>query len=247
MGWIYKLLFPNGKGYVGKTTAKRLSKRLRAHKNAALRNRRDGCRLLWAAIRKYGWRNVTKVVLKRKVPKERLNEEEVALIAEHNTLAPNGYNLTPGGDGNPMTDGVEARAQLSKTCSTPENKAAVSERTKKLHSDPAWKAAWLKKHTEAHRKPAVRAKMVKINKDAWAKPGARKARGDAIKAALNTDANLATRAEQHAKLIATKAKQREELLSKLPPAERLKHERYLERKRVARQKRVAARRAPGSQ
>ena len=44
-----------------------------------------------------------------------------------------------------------------------------------------------------------------------------------------------------------KASEQTTPLSKLPPAERLKHERFLERKRVARQKRAAARRAPGSQ
>lgn len=51
------------------------------------------------AIRKYGWDNfkVEKIIVN--VPEEDLNNLERAYIAVENTKAPNGYNLTDGGEG----------------------------------------------------------------------------------------------------------------------------------------------------
>lgn len=69
-------------------------------------------------------------------------------------------------------------------------------------------------------------------------------RGEAIRAALKAKA---TREEQNCKMKATKAKQREGMLSKLDPDEREKHERYLARKRAERERRkTKAGSAPGS-
>jgi hypothetical protein len=65
-------------------------------------NRKSHCRLIKAAINKYGWERMVVEKLATGIPREALNELEVKLIAEHNTLHPNGYNQTPGGDINPM-------------------------------------------------------------------------------------------------------------------------------------------------
>lgn len=235
------LRFPNGKCYVGQTRRKRLSDRIRAHKNRC--NDRDKkCHALYAAIRLYGWNAVEVIVLHRSVPNDTLDSLEQLEIQNRATLSPGGYNLTPGGDVNPMIAGVSAREKLSVTCSTPEHKLATSKRIKELHADPTWRGCWLEAHKEAHQRPETRAKIVSNNKIAWSKPGEKARRGEAIRTALNTSEQLALRVERHAKMKATKERQREEMLSKLPPEERAKKEKYLARKRAARQKRV-----PGSQ
>ena len=84
----------NGKNYVGKTKQK-LEKRITQHKYDS-RKGRPG---LGAAIRKYGWENFSVEVLET-CPVEMLNEREMFWIRELNSKAPNGYNLTDGGDGN---------------------------------------------------------------------------------------------------------------------------------------------------
>ena len=107
LGVIYKITcLINGKIYVGKTKQK-LEKRMYQHKYDA----QNGSIGLGAAIAKYGWENFTAEVIEE-CPVELLNEREIFWIDELNSKAPNGYNLTDGGEGlvNP-TD--ETRAKMS--------------------------------------------------------------------------------------------------------------------------------------
>jgi len=92
---IYKLTSPSGKAYVGQTTWP--TQRWSRHRN----DRVSGCRALSAAISKYGWKAFKKEIL-LECKEEELNAHEVRLIRKHNTLAPAGYNLTKGGDLNPI-------------------------------------------------------------------------------------------------------------------------------------------------
>lgn len=247
MGWIYLLRFPNGKCYVGQTVRKNLADRLRAHKNRA-KSSKNNCRACAAAIRKYGWENVKhEVLMQGPLPNAELDAWERIAIFEQDTMSPNGYNLTPGGDVNPMRS-KRVRKRLSKTCSTSEHKASTSKRIKSLHADPEWKQSWLESHLEAHQRPETIAKIVANNHQAWAKPGAREARGDAIRAALNTEEQIALRAERAEKSKATKAKNFQEKLAKLPPEERAAKEAMLERKRRERKARELRKaNLPGSQ
>ena len=91
MGIIYKLTSPSGKSYVGLTT-QQIEKRMWKHK----RGRR--CRLLSRAIEKYGFDTFKLEVLDENVPNRELGELERTRIEEHGTLAPNGYNLSTGGE-----------------------------------------------------------------------------------------------------------------------------------------------------
>jgi group I intron endonuclease len=77
--------------YIGKTI--NFKNRMRCHKYA-----KDNY-YIHSAIRKYGWDNfkVEKIIVN--VPEEDLNNLERAYIAVENTKAPNGYNLTDGGEG----------------------------------------------------------------------------------------------------------------------------------------------------
>lgn len=141
MGWLYRLVFPNGKSYVGQTTRDKVTDRWRGHKFASL-HRRSNSRLLYAAIRKYGWDSVEKVVLAQVLDHDLLDEGEKLFVQHYNAFAPGGYNLTRGGDRNPMSE-ASVRQKMSDTCSTIAHKERVSKRIKELHANPVWKKAWL--------------------------------------------------------------------------------------------------------
>lgn len=87
----------NGKRYVGKTS-KTMSERREEHEKSA-GNGGVVCKCFHAALRKYGsdafeWR-----VLMREDDPDELNDAERVCIRAYRTKAPNGYNLTDGGDG----------------------------------------------------------------------------------------------------------------------------------------------------
>lgn len=57
----------------------------------------SGCVAFRNAIQKYGWDNFTHEILVDSLTLEEANKIEEMLIAEHNTLAPVGYNIRSGG------------------------------------------------------------------------------------------------------------------------------------------------------
>jgi group I intron endonuclease len=242
MGWIYRLLFPSGKSYVGQTIRKNVNDRWRAHKNRARANA-GACRALNAAIQKYGWGSVRKEVLE-KASNDVLNAKEREWIAKLDTFK-NGYNLTEGGDENPMRH-EETRMQLKRTLATPEARARKSEVSKAYHADAANHADWLEKHTAAHRTPEIRAKLSANNRVAWAKEGAREKRGNAIRDALNTPEMKSTKQERNAKMSATKTANYEAFLATLPPEEAASRRKASEKaKRNRAKKKAQLQGAPG--
>lgn len=85
----------NGKQYVGKTI-RRVQTRYWEHTHRDI-NKKD---LLHQALCKYGIENFTIEILEKNIfTLEELNLKECIWIKQKNTLAPNGYNLTEGGDG----------------------------------------------------------------------------------------------------------------------------------------------------
>jgi hypothetical protein len=86
VGLVYKILFPNGKVYIGQTK-RSLHTRMREH-------RRDdsGCVKLKNALRKYKPEEVYASVLKRDIPIKYLNFWENHFILEHDSIK-NGYNI----------------------------------------------------------------------------------------------------------------------------------------------------------
>lgn len=105
-GVVYKITcLITGKPYVGQTRQK-LNRRIAGHKSS--RRGRPG---IDVAIRKYGWENFTVEVIET-CPVEKLNEREIFWIRELNSKAPNGYNLTDGGDGG-LNPSEETRAKIS--------------------------------------------------------------------------------------------------------------------------------------
>lgn len=141
----YKLTAPNGKSYHGITTQS-INRRMTGHRTWAKKGSKYP---LHAAIRKYGFDAFKLEVLSESKDRDELHRLEVAAIARDDTFAPNGYNLTVGGDG---TSGhvVSDQHRLAigarmKGCWLDVEFAEMkrresSERAKRLNADPEHKA-----------------------------------------------------------------------------------------------------------
>jgi hypothetical protein len=106
MGDIYLLESPSEKKYIGQTVKHFNSgkksgylARWKAHISEAKRNI-NYSRLLDNAIRKYGSNNFKISLICECNTFEELNEKEKYYITFYNSLSPNGYNLTTGGNVN---------------------------------------------------------------------------------------------------------------------------------------------------
>ena len=138
----------NGKKYIGQTTRLDLAERFREHCGNSTTS---VCPKLRNAIKKYGkdcfiieplWTSET-------CHQHELDDKEMKMIEEHNTLNPNGYNLTRGGMGGRHSDetkilisekskqawnlnGEQYRRERRERGSTEESKQKVSETLKEL-------------------------------------------------------------------------------------------------------------------
>ncbi len=103
--YLYKLTNrKTGLAYIGATTRKRLEDRLALHRHRAELGERQS--LLHVAIREDGWEQFDVLILAQPDNRVDLLAMERAAIAAANTMTPNGYNMTAGGDGQwgrPMT------------------------------------------------------------------------------------------------------------------------------------------------
>ncbi len=90
MGTIYILKNKtNGKCYVGQTT-KLFKERFRQHQISNS--------VVGKALRKYGSKNFEKIILEN-ILDDNLNFAEIEYIKKYNSISPNGYNITYGGNG----------------------------------------------------------------------------------------------------------------------------------------------------
>lgn len=145
MGCLYKLTSPSGKSYIG-ITSKTFDERWSKHVEHSLGKRDNGA--LYGAMRKYGIDSFTKEVLSYSDDWSELCRMEITAIAQHSTLAPNGYNISSGGDG---VQGVRDEA----------TKMKISVAQKKRFQNPEQRAL-LREYGERARKiMAVRPKVVK--------------------------------------------------------------------------------------
>ena len=111
MGSIYKITNAvNGKSYIGQTIRDAEKTRIHQHLNGNSR----GSRLVKRAIKKYGKDAFTYEILYDGILPEFLDTLEIEAIAEFNTLAPNGYNLTTGGGGGSRSEETRRRISESK-------------------------------------------------------------------------------------------------------------------------------------
>lgn len=121
-GYIYKIVFPNGKHYIGLTTTS-LEQRKQEHNRHA---KRCDTRYLYNALRKYNMVDTFELIeIDTADTPAGLCEKEIDYIQKYNSFYKNGfgYNMTYGGDG---TNGYVF---------TEENKQKISEAGKKYHKE----------------------------------------------------------------------------------------------------------------
>ncbi len=95
MGFIYKITNTiNGKCYIGETTEKNPLRRWENHKYAIKTGR--GCPALRNAFKAHGEENFTFEIV-RECKDEHIIAIEEYYIEQYDSLVPNGYNLSPGG------------------------------------------------------------------------------------------------------------------------------------------------------
>lgn len=94
---VYKAELPNGKMYIGCTSADKLAHRIRGHKHKALKT--DIQLPFYRAIRKYGWNSIKWDVIFETDSHQELLQKEIELIKRFDCKVPNGYNVTDGGEG----------------------------------------------------------------------------------------------------------------------------------------------------
>lgn len=141
MGFIYKIVSPTNKTYVGETYD--LRKRINCHKCAS---KKGTSIILYNSIKKYGW-GTHKLEIIEEVADELLDEREIFWIKELRTYCyenKNGMNMTKGGGGQRSTwmHKTEQRKKQSERFSTTGNpfyNRKHSKETKKLLSDKAKK------------------------------------------------------------------------------------------------------------
>ena len=141
VGSIYKIVFPNGKHYIG-LTSRSLEHRQKEHRYCV---KSGDTKLVYNALRKYDMVDTFELVeIDTADTLEELCEKEIGYIQEYNSyyMDGNGYNMTYGGEG------------CNGYIHTQEDKQRQSERQKK--------------HFEEN--PEENEKMKKISQDFWNKP-----------------------------------------------------------------------------
>jgi group I intron endonuclease len=87
----------NGKQYVGQTI--NIEDRYKQHRKDAKNKDKRPNSIFYKAIRKYGFDSFDFKVLETDIDISKIHEREKFWIKELNTMKPNGYNLTEGGEG----------------------------------------------------------------------------------------------------------------------------------------------------
>ena len=200
--WVYIHTCPNGKKYVGITTASKPERRWREGKGYWYNKH------FYSTILKYGWDNITHEVFEVE-SEEEMYRKEVELISFYHSNDPEyGYNNSTGGEHSSLgcKHSEETRRKISeagkrvqkKVHSDPEYRRKMSEVQKKVHSDPEY----LRKQSEAQKKvhsdpeykkkmseavkkslsdPEVRRKMSEVQKKVHSDPEYRKKMSETMK------------------------------------------------------------------
>lgn len=197
-GVVYRITNTfNDKIYIGQTT-RTVEQRFKEHM--------DSPYLIGIAMRALGVENFTIEVIEECETQEQLNEREIAKIAEYGCMAPNGYNLTEGGEGgSPCEETVEkirasinayyeehpeARDRISAEqkarFSDPEEVAKQAERVRKAFENPDVVARHSASQKKRFEDPAERDKVAVGVSNYFSQPGAREAQSVRISAYFDT-------------------------------------------------------------
>lgn len=148
MGYIYKIInIKNQKIYIGQTIKKRPTDRFSQHKYLALHPQQEkNISYLHRAMKSDGIDNFKFEIIEQ-VDNLLLNEREKYWIKQYNSLAPNGYNLTVGGQGTLGFSRPQSQEERNKKGNSvkkyyqnyPQAREKVSQRTKELWKDPEYR------------------------------------------------------------------------------------------------------------
>lgn len=177
LGYVYVITNKvNGKKYVGQTVVS-IERRWIQHLSAA---RKGSPYALHGAIRKYGDHSFSVRCCEEVLGAfQEILDAEIKHIQQQGSLYPQGYNLTPGGEGidwsNPdlrerhqkaikISSSKESwkKAQkigASKRTSDPQWQALTLENLQRMHSDPAWQKANRESLQTRHANPAFKARL----------------------------------------------------------------------------------------
>jgi len=141
MAYIYRIINKiSKKCYIGETKCKDVTRRWNQHKQTIEINK--GCPALRDAVKKYGIDNFEFSVLIICFDDERF-KHEIEYIKKYNSVVPNGYNLTNGGEGGgfqgkthteEVKNGIKNKLK-QKYIDNPELKKQLSERNKIIMSN----------------------------------------------------------------------------------------------------------------
>lgn len=161
MGYIYKITNKlNNKVYIGQTRSARPTDRYAKHKYIASHLEKEKyVSLIHRAMNKYGLDNFTFEIIEE-VENNLLNKKEMEYIQIYNSLVPNGYNLTKGGEGTlgfsrPQSEEEKNRRRESNKnfyILHPEKKEELRERTKKLWEDEEYRHKVTESNIKFHQK-----------------------------------------------------------------------------------------------
>ena len=125
MGCIYLIRNTvNGKCYIGQTIRDAEKTRIRDHLAGY------GSRLVNLAVAKYGKEAFTVDFLHDGIIPDFLDMLEIEAIAKFDTLAPNGYNLTTGGEGGRLSEETRSKMSQAKKNPSAETRRKLSEARK---------------------------------------------------------------------------------------------------------------------
>ena len=148
MGYIYKIInIKSQKIYIGQTTKQRPTDRFSQHKYLAFHPQQEkSISYLHRAMKSDGIDNFKFEIIEQ-VNNLLLDEREKYWIKQHNSLIPNGYNLTIGGQGTPGFSRPQSQEEKNKKGNSikkyyqnhPQAREKVSQRTKELWKDPEYR------------------------------------------------------------------------------------------------------------
>ncbi len=157
----------NGRQYVGQTTVS-VETRWRRHIKSAYENRRRGCRILWAAIRKHGADAfaIEPIALAPGSSQEDLDQAERETIQRLHTLAPNGYNLREGGEGGTLHPETRRLLSLALTgkVRTAEMRAAIGAASRRSKQNPAVRKKMSDKARRRFESPVAREQAARLQR-----------------------------------------------------------------------------------
>ena len=175
---VYKISCSvNGKIYVG-YTGKTAEERFNAHLlNARWRKRTA----LYDAIRTYGNDSFSVELLVECETHAQACSEEIKFIAELNSMLPNGYNMTSGGDGVPVPIEVHKEAGRRKLGVVTEKQRAYFNSRRGVKHSPEHIAKVAAKHLGSKRSEETRRRMSEAQKGRMNSEEARQKMSKAMK------------------------------------------------------------------